>query len=244
MRSCQELFNYLSGSPPFSSIPPPPLPFSRPPPDLHRKRPFHPTESSTAGGRMIAPKPSTFQQDPAAGSAYTMPAMNEPPVKKKRGRPTKAELEARQISALAAAASQSPAYSTTTTTTTTGPPVQQPPALSSPLTPSVETPVSLPSSTGNVAPGARLTTPIPPSSDIASETSSKRKRGRPSKAELDHRKAHDEAAQEPSSTVTSPPPPTEPRPPSASATPVPASENRADDIQDRMRVEKFMREQP
>ena len=65
------------------------------------KRPFRPG-TPTQTGRMLQPRPPhTYPADYAAGPAYAMPPVGEPANKKKRGRPTKAEAQARADAATA-----------------------------------------------------------------------------------------------------------------------------------------------
>ncbi|KAF2840262.1 hypothetical protein M501DRAFT_684264 [Patellaria atrata CBS 101060] len=100
LRSSQTFYeNY--GTPP--SIPvsyPPSGPASQiyhyPPPEIPRKRPLTQETTLTPAGRMLQPRPPhTYPTDPSGGPTFLASPTGEPSNKKKRGRPTKVELQKR-----------------------------------------------------------------------------------------------------------------------------------------------------
>ncbi|KAF2016496.1 hypothetical protein BU24DRAFT_202905 [Aaosphaeria arxii CBS 175.79] len=78
-----------------------PAPIIYPGPDIPKKR-AHQPESTTPIGRLIQPRPPhSYPGDYVSGPAYTISPVGEPANKKKRGRPTKAEAQARADAAAA-----------------------------------------------------------------------------------------------------------------------------------------------
>ncbi|KAF2491534.1 hypothetical protein BU16DRAFT_121081 [Lophium mytilinum] len=174
LRSCQQAFDNLAPSYPgadYRQRPPLPAPVvgSYPGPEVPKKRPLQP-ETSTPIGRLLQPRPPhSYPGEYTSGPTYVMSPVTEPANKKKRGRPTKAEAQARAD----AAAARGEVYP---------PPRKQRTSL-----PSVE-PSPLPS--GRMTPGpapmaSMVTTPQVPHMEVEESSSGKRKRQKPSPLELE-----------------------------------------------------------
>ncbi|KAF2084686.1 hypothetical protein K490DRAFT_75643 [Saccharata proteae CBS 121410] len=106
LRQCQIAFQDLatsaSGDPRSSGPVQYPQPMYAPPVEIPKKRAY-PQEMSTPAGRLIQPRPAnTYPADMMTGPTYIMsPTMGESSNKKRRGRPTKAEAQARAAEAAA-----------------------------------------------------------------------------------------------------------------------------------------------
>lgn len=104
IRQCQNAFQEFLAfyPPPFQPAASLPTPVLYTAPEIARKRP-HQQETSTPTGRLLQPRPPhTYPTDIISGPSYTALApAGEPANKKKRGRPTKAEAQARAEQAAA-----------------------------------------------------------------------------------------------------------------------------------------------
>ena len=153
------------------------------PPQLKRTYPF-PEGPSYPGAREIRPKPSS------GGSAFGPMSPIEHPPKKKRGRPTKAEAQAK-----AEAEGQTIGFEPVVTPRLehVGPSILAPPIVGSVVTPAVGTPQSIQPSAEEVRstlpavsrmPISSIITPTAPQSTSQSSSSSgKRRRGRSTRSE-------------------------------------------------------------
>lgn len=176
LRSCQMAFNELNATVPGPDYRPPrqqlpaPMTIYPAPLDTSKKRPHQP-EVTTPLGRLIQPRPpqpypGEFVSGPAA---YTMPQVGEPATKKKRGRPTKAEMQARAE----AAAARGEVYPAPRKGRASTASMTEPPVLSS-QAPGPSVPSSAPQHMGSVTPQQ------PQAEETRLEDSSgKRKRAKP-----------------------------------------------------------------
>ncbi|KAF2003094.1 hypothetical protein P154DRAFT_110388 [Amniculicola lignicola CBS 123094] len=104
VRSCQMAYNNMTASystPDYRQPPQLPAPIVYPGPDLSKKRAHQPDPTPT-GGRLLQPRPPhAYSGEFVSGPTYAISPVGEPANKKKRGRPTKAEAQARADAALA-----------------------------------------------------------------------------------------------------------------------------------------------
>jgi hypothetical protein len=179
LRSCQMAYNELSATFPGNDYRPRPhlpAPLLYPGTDVSKKRPHQPEVATpTVMGRLIQPRPpQTYPGELISGPAYTMSPLGEPANKKKRGRPTKAESQARAE----AAAARGEVYPT---------PRKGRPSQTSMVEPSPpgEAPRSGPMQPVPLPMGS--TTPQQTQAEEArsEESSGKKKRGKPTPLELD-----------------------------------------------------------
>ncbi|KAI9807263.1 MAG: hypothetical protein M1833_000006 [Piccolia ochrophora] len=114
LRSCQRVFQGLHSPQPFaafvpSTLPPPgpsqlQFPSSTTTAFNPKKRPLPPKDTSTPPGRILQPRPPAFSPlNGEGGTTFQTSPADDPsqPVRKKRGRPSKAEAEQRAIEAAA-----------------------------------------------------------------------------------------------------------------------------------------------
>ncbi|KAF2710826.1 hypothetical protein K504DRAFT_236545 [Pleomassaria siparia CBS 279.74] len=152
-----------------------PAPIAYPGPDISKKRPLQP-EITTPIGRLLQPRPPhSYPGEFVSGPAYIHSPTGEPANKKKRGRPTKAEAQARADAAAARGEVYPPPRKARTSMTTTEPPLGE--ARMHGDTPPGPTPIAhmASSSTPQMAPMER-----------GSESSSgKKKRSKPTPLELE-----------------------------------------------------------
>ncbi|KAF2878368.1 hypothetical protein BDV95DRAFT_479804 [Massariosphaeria phaeospora] len=136
LRSCQMAFHDLATTHPggggggggdYRPRPQLPAPIMYPGPDIPKKRPHQP-ETSTPIGRLLQPRPphSYPGEFVSAGPAYQMSPVGEPANKKKRGRPTKAEAQARAEQAAARGEVYPPPRKARTSVTAPEPPPGDP----------------------------------------------------------------------------------------------------------------------
>lgn len=229
LRSCQVAYNDISAGGPavdyrqHAQLPPPAI---YPGPEIPKKRPFQP-ETSTHMGRLLQPRPPhTYPADYAAGPAYAMSPVGEPANKKKRGRPTKAEAQARAD----AAAARGEVYP---------PPRRQRASL-----PSTELPPG--STTPGPAPIAPMVTATPQNTqkEAGSESSSSRKkRSKPSRLALEKQLGERVTETESPSFVASAPAEGSRLPPFSQFTPVSAPPSSTTEHRD-TRMEGIEESQP
>ncbi|KAF2271720.1 uncharacterized protein EI97DRAFT_260295 [Westerdykella ornata] len=189
LRSCQMVYDEMNATYPHSDyrqprqLPAPPaLPsdMSRKRP-LPQERPLQPETTTTSiGARMIQPRPTSMYGGLYMGAPPILPAQmtaGEPVNKKKRGRPTKAESQARAQAAAARGESYPPPRKGRPPVYPTEPP---PPAAEPPA--SIATPPVAPAP----LPAQGTVTPQQPPVDQSSDTSSgKKRRGKPTPLELE-----------------------------------------------------------
>ncbi|OCK77285.1 hypothetical protein K432DRAFT_395722 [Lepidopterella palustris CBS 459.81] len=244
VKSCQQAFLDLSSGYAASDYrhrPQLPAPTFYSGPEISKKRPHQP-EASTPTGRLLQPRPPhSYSGEFVSGPAYAISPVGEPANKKKRGRPTKAEAQARAD----AAAARGEPYP---------PPRRQRTSL-----PSAETPQPLPgsitpgpppgSTTPGLAPVAPMaaTTPQISQAEAGSESSSsKKKRGKPTRLELERHQAEEGATETESPSFIGSAPAEGSRPPIFSQfTPVSAAPLSATEHRDRdTRMEGMEESQP
>lgn len=106
MRSCQNAFSMMNNNVHIPTDyrhhrPQLPAPIAYPGHDITKKR-AHQQETTTPIGRLLQPRPPhSYPGEFVSGPAYSMSPVGEPANKKKRGRPTKAEAQARADAAAA-----------------------------------------------------------------------------------------------------------------------------------------------
>ncbi|OCL08130.1 hypothetical protein AOQ84DRAFT_293757 [Glonium stellatum] len=179
LRSCQVAYNDIAAG--YSAgdynrqHPQLPPPIIYPGPEIPKKRPLQP-ETSTPIGRLLQPRPPhSYPVDYTGGPAYAMSPVGEPANKKKRGRPTKAEAQARAD----AAAARGEVYPPPRRQRTSLPSTELQPAGSTTPGPAPIAPIA------PIAPMI-TTTPQHTQKEAGSESSSSRKkRGKPSRLELE-----------------------------------------------------------
>lgn len=170
-------YNQLSATYPtadYRQRPQLPAPVVYPGPELPKKRPHQP-ETSTPIGRLLQPRPPhSYPGDFMSGPTYAMSPVGEPANKKKRGRPTKAEAQARAD----AAAARGEVYP---------PPRKQRPSVTSVETTMGDTPVP-----GSTTPGPAPVAPMGPTTPqtsqvegVAESSSGKKRRTKPTPLELE-----------------------------------------------------------
>ncbi|KAI9847781.1 MAG: hypothetical protein M1837_001674 [Sclerophora amabilis] len=108
LKSCKKTFQYLMGesafAPSFTNAPSQSMLSGGAKAPNPRKRPLPPKETSTPGARNLQPRPLAFSSmNGNEGSPYQFSPNEDPnqPPKKKRGRPSKADQEARAAAAAA-----------------------------------------------------------------------------------------------------------------------------------------------
>jgi hypothetical protein len=158
--------------------PPLPPPIMYPGPDISKKRPLQPeVQATTPLGRLIQPRPPhAYTGELASSHAYnTLSPATEPAHKKKRGRPTKAESQARAEAAAARGEVYPPPRKSRTSLTSIEPsPGEAPHPGGNPPMPSP------------LGAGLGSSTPQQTHADPPSESSSgKKKRGKPTPLELE-----------------------------------------------------------
>lgn len=186
VRSCQMAYGDLSttfSTPDYRQRPPLPVPIAYPGSDMSKKRPLQP-DTTTPIGRLLQPRPpNSYPGEFVSGPAYpAMSPVGEPANKKKRGRPTKAEAQAKADAAAARGEAYPPPRKARTSMTATEPPLGEARILGD--TPPGPTPVAPMSST----------TPQMSQMERGSESSSgKKKRSKPTPLELEkpHRTPRD-----------------------------------------------------
>lgn len=154
-----------------------PAPIPYPGPEVStKKRPLQP-EATTPMGRLLQPRPPhSYPGEYVSGPAYALSPVQEPANKKKRGRPTKAEAQARADAAAARGEVYPPPRKSRASVTA----IEQQPA--EPQQPGATPPASGPPS---VAPMGAMT-PQQTQGERGSESSSgKKKRGKPTPLELE-----------------------------------------------------------
>jgi hypothetical protein len=154
-----------------------PAPIVYPGPDLSKKRPHQPEAPPPSMGRLIQPRPPhSYPGEYIPGPTYALSPVGEPVNKKKRGRPTKAESQARAEAAAARGEVYPPPRKGRQSLTSADPPPGE--AQRSAQDPSVPTPSA---TTGAATP--QQTQPEQPSAD---SSSGKRKRAaKPTPLELE-----------------------------------------------------------
>ena len=177
VRSCQMAFgdiNSTYSTSDYRSRPPLPAPVSYPGPDISKKRPLQP-ETTTPIGRLLQPRPPhSYPGEFIGGPAYVHSPTGEPANKKKRGRPTKAEAQARADAAAARGEVYPPPRKARTSITTTEPPLGET-QMQGDTPPRPNPAVPLAATTPQMAPVER-----------SSESSSgKKKRSKPTPLELE-----------------------------------------------------------
>ncbi|KAF2182722.1 hypothetical protein K469DRAFT_218901 [Zopfia rhizophila CBS 207.26] len=182
LRSCQMAFNDMAATysaPDYRQRAPQlPVPIVYPGPDITKKRPHQP-EISTPIGRLLQPRPPhSYPTDFINTPTYPLTSVGEPANKKKRGRPTKAEAQAR--AAARGEVYPPPRKSRASVTAADVPPGEALPPAEAPPPPG-----ATPPGPGPVAATASMT-PQPPQTEGGSEsTSSKKKRSKPTPLELE-----------------------------------------------------------
>ncbi|KAF2791463.1 hypothetical protein K505DRAFT_339550 [Melanomma pulvis-pyrius CBS 109.77] len=185
VRQCQMAYDHLTATystPDYRQRPQLPAPIAYPGPEVSKKRPLQP-ETTTPIGRLLQPRPPhSYPGEFVSGPAYAIASpVGEPANKKKRGRPTKAEAQARADAAAARGEVYPPPRKARTSMTAAEPPLGEARMLGD--TPPGPTPI---------APMA--STPQMPQTERGSESSSgKKKRSKPTPLELEkpHRTPRD-----------------------------------------------------
>ncbi|KAF2742953.1 hypothetical protein M011DRAFT_411644 [Sporormia fimetaria CBS 119925] len=183
LRSCQTAYSELNAQmPPFPTRPHLPNPLAYPGPEISKKRPLQP-EATTATplGRLIQPRPpNSYPGEYVTGPAYTLAPVGEPANKKKRGRPTKAESQARAEAAAARGEVYPPPRKGRP------PLVSAEPSPREPQRPAATPPMPVPApSLATVTPPQQQQRQQQTQAEQASDSSGKKKKNKPTPLELE-----------------------------------------------------------